>query len=106
MPIQLNPGVVLSVGDEDYIGVDCSRYLDAGETVSSGTLTAVSGLTLGAVVPLAAALVMNNKTVEVGHGITVSVKGQIEAGNPYTVPIQIVTSAGRKKNFGCVFTVK
>ena len=106
MPIQLNPGVVLSVGDEDYIGVDCSRYLDAGETVSSGTLTAVSGLTLGAVVPLAAALIMQGESVAVGHGITFSIKGQVLTGSPYTVPVSITTSAGRVKKFGCVFTVQ
>ena len=104
--LTLNPGVVLSPLDEDVLGVDCTNYLDAGETIASGTVTPVTGLTLGSVVVNAAALVINGVSVAIGRAVTVTVKGQSTTGSPYTVPLLLVTSSARKKSFGLVFTVE
>jgi hypothetical protein len=100
----VDQGIVIGEGCEDYIGVDYQGYLDAGETIASGAVTAVDGLTLGSVVPLAAPLVMRGVTVPVGCGFTLTVKGQLTTGSPYTVPVTITTSAGRKDKVGWVFT--
>lgn len=104
--ITLDNNVVLSEGDEDVLGVDLTNYLDAAETIVSGVATAVTDLTLGTVTPNAAAMVILGKSVAIGHAVTLTVKGQLKATGSYTVPLLVVTSGGRKKAFGCLFTVQ
>lgn len=104
--ITLDQGVVLSETDEDVLAVDCSRYLDASETIASGTATAVTDLTLGSVTPNAAAMTIRGSSVAIGNAVTLTVKGQKITTGTYTVPLLLVTSAGRKKAFGCRFTVQ
>jgi len=107
MPLVLDTGIQISEGDFDVLAVDCSQYLDSGETVASGTITekGTSDLTLGAVTPNVAALVFEHKSVAIGNAITATVSGQKVKGSPYYVAIVITTSAGRKKAFQCKFEV-
>ena len=108
MPITLDQNIVLSVGDEDVLSIDCTLYLDSGETVSSATIAEVTtaDLALGACVVNVATKVIRGKTVAIGAAISATVSGQLEANSPYNVLVTLTTSASRKRAFNCKFTVE
>jgi len=99
MAIQLEHQWEASVGDVDHAAIDCTPYLDDGETVS-GTPTVVeqdSGdLTISNIAASVAALTILGETVAIGKAIQFTFSGQ-QIRTTYVLRVSFATSGGRTK---------
>ena len=104
----------IAEGDVDFVGVNCTNYLDADEVIEevtvvevgrlSGTapnytITESSDLTITNAAANTEAIKIKEATVAIGKGIQWAVEGQ-QSGHLYGMLFQGVTSAGRKVNRG------
>jgi len=99
MAIQLEHQWEVSVGDTDHGAIDCTPYLDDGETVT-GTPTAEeqdsTDLTISSVAASTAALTILGETVAIGKAIQFTFSGQA-IRTTYVVRVTFATSASRTK---------
>ena len=114
MTQKTGPRKELSVGAEDVVTYDCTRWLDAD---ASGTLTELltgtptvtslgpSGLTISNKAVNTSALYMLNNTVAVGAAIQFKVSGQ-ERGKVYQILLQCYTNATVPRKISKIIEIK
>lgn len=124
MAIVLDEIKVISEGDVDKGSIDCTKYLDAGETFSgtvtlaeAGTLSgydadtglptfaASSDLALSGGAVNSATEVVNDVTVAIGKALKFTISGQ-QSGNTYGVQITASTTSSRTKTFIVLIEVR
>jgi len=90
-----------SQGDIDHGAIDCTPYLDDGETVNGSPVVADTGssgdLAFSNEAVSVAELTIKCKKVSAGKAVQFTFQGQL-ANTEYVVLITFTTSAGRTKN--------